>query len=610
MTNETGSAAAPKTAPVPARAARPATAFALLLCLGFVLQGLVFIPYVGIQNDEALFSAALLEPVWIEYKVPILGHMVPVMLMSYLGTLKAWVYAPLFALWPPSPFSLRVPVLAIGAVTIWLFFLLLKETAGRRAALAGAALLAFDTTFLLTTTFDWGPVALQHLLLIAGVLLLVRFHKSGKLVCLGAGFLCLGLGLWDKAIFVWMLGGLGMGALVVFPREVFSRLTWRNLGLAVVCFLIGCGPLVAYNVTHKLKTFRGNARYSAVDVDNKLHLVRLCLEGSSLFGYIVRNEPAPAPGVPTSKLEEWSAALNDFAGEPEAGLTGVAFVLALALLPWLWTTPARKPMLFSLIFLVVTWVQMAFTEGAGGGPHHTTLLWPFPHLLIAVAFAQAAGALRRAAIPVLAVLIAAVCGSNLLMTNRHLTQLVERGAGHVWTDAIFPLAEYLNAASPGRVYVMDWGIFDALRILSGGRLPLEIGGDQISKESMDDEDRRILNEILSATDAVFVGHTEGNEVFEGVSEKMRRAAEAMGRRKQVLKVIHDRHGRPLFEVYRLAPVRTAKVPAYSTTSSVSGPIAFRPLSHFSNCALTSALSTAVPASRIPSATGSVSSNAL
>jgi len=582
MTDETRSAAAPKTAPVPDRAARAAAAFTLLLCLGFVLQGFVLIPYVGVQNDEALFTAALYEPVWIEYKESILGRTVPLMLMSYLGTLKAWLYAPVFALWPPSVFSLRVPVVVIGAVTIWLFFLLLRDISGRRAALAGAALLAFDTTFLLTTTFDWGPVALQHLLLIGGVLLLVRFHRSGKLVCLGAAFLCFGLGMWDKAIFVWMLGGLGVGALVVFPRAVFSRLTWRNLAVAVLCFLIGSAPLIAYNANHQLKTFRGNARYSTAELDKKLHLVRLCLEGSSLLGYVVRNEPAASPGVPPSRLEAWSAALNDFAGEPESGLTGVAFVLALALLPWLWTTPARKPMLFSLVFMVVTWVQMAFTQEAGGGTHHTVLLWPFPQLLIAVAFAQAAGALRPAAVTVLAVLIAAVCGSNLLMTNRHLTQLVERGSGPVWTDAVFPLAEYLSTASPGRVYVMDWGVFDVLRFLGHGQLRLEIGSDQVSKESMDDEDRRILNEIFSATDAVFVGHTEGNEVMEGVSEKMRREAEARGLRKNVLKVIEDRHGRPLFEVYRWTPVKALRVPAYSTTNSVSGPMAFRPLNHFSN----------------------------
>lgn len=564
MTDAIRTATAPKTAsapPVPAPS--PAVWLTLALCLIFVLQGLVFIPYVGVQNDEALFGAAIYQPIGVEYQARILRHMVPTMVMSYIGALKAWTYAVIFAVWPPSPYSLRVPVLLIGAVTIWLFFLLLRDVAGRRAALAGAALLAFDTTFLLTTTFDWGPVAFQHLLLVAAVYFLFRFHRSGGLVWLCCGFFCLGMGLWDKALFVWMLGGLGVAALAVFPRQIRFRLTWRNFGLAAACFLLGCWPLVGYNTARQLKTFRANARYSAAGVDNKLYLVRLSMEGSSLLGYIVREEPAPKPGRPASAIEEWSVALSDATDEPHVAFTGVAFVLALGLLPWLWTTPARKPILFALVFMVVTWVQMGFTQEAGGGTHHTVLLWPFPHLVIAIAFAQATGVLRRAGLAVLATAIAIVCGSNVLVTNQHLAQLIERGAGAIWTDAIYPLAAYLETVPAKRVYIMDWGMFDALRILDQGRLPLAVGSDQVAKESMDDTDRRFLNEMLATSGAVYVGHTDGNEIFNGVSARMKAFAEAAGYHKQALKVIGDRNGRPMFEVYRWVRSTAGRAPATS-----------------------------------------------
>jgi 4-amino-4-deoxy-L-arabinose transferase-like glycosyltransferase len=505
---------------------------------------------VGIQNDEALFGSAIYDPVGVEYQARIFRHMVPTMIMSYIGALKAWTYAVIFALWPPSPYSLRVPVLVAGAATIWLLFLLLRDIAGRRAALAGAALLAFDTTFLLTTTFDWGPVAFQHLLLMAGLYLLFRFYKSGRLVWLGAGFFCFGMGLWDKALFAWMLGGVGVASLVVFPREIRFRLTWRNTGLAAACFLIGCWPLVGYNRATGLKTFRSNARFSTAGVDDKLFVVRASMEGNSLFGYVVRDEPAPQPGRPASTLENWSLKLSDITDEPHLALTGIAFVLALALLPWLWTTPARRPMLFALVLMTVVWAQMTFTQDAGGGTHHAVLLWPFPHVLIAVAFAQAAGAIRRAAVPVLAVVIAIVCGSNFLLTNQHLARLIDRGAGASWTDAIYPLAEYMKTVPAKHVYIMDWGMFDGLRLLNRGRLPLSVGSDQAAKESMDDADRKSVNEMLAAADAVWIGHTEGNEILSGISARMLAFAEAAGYRKQVLKVIADRTGRPMFEVYR------------------------------------------------------------
>lgn len=539
--------------------------FALLFCVLFLLQGLALIPYVGIQNDEALFGMSIYKPLYAEYTARIFGHPVATMIMSYIGALKTWIYAGIFQIWPPSPYSVRVPVLVIGAATIWLFFLLLRDIAGIRAALAGCALLAFDTTFLLTTTFDWGPVALQHLLLVGGVLLAVRFHKSGSLVALGASFFLFGLGLWDKALFVWMLGGLGVATLAVFPRELFRKLTWRAVGVAIACFLVGAGPLVAYNKARRLQTFRANAHWSAADVDKKLYLVRLSLEGGSLLGYLVRDEPAPSPGQPGSALERWSAGLSNATDEPRVGLLGVAFVLALALAPWLWTTPARKLMLFALAFMVVTWLQMAFTQNTGGGTHHTVLLWPFPHLLVAVAFAQATRALRRAGAAVLAVLIAIVCGSNLLVTNQHLAQLVERGPTAVWTDAIYPLADYLQQLPAQRIYVMDWGMFDGLRVLGRGQLPLFVGSEQAAKEKMDDTDRRIVGEMLAAKDTVFLGHTEGNEVFAGVSAHFADAAESAGYRKEVLKVIADRMGRPIFEVYRWVAQSPPQAPPQPTS---------------------------------------------
>ena len=66
--------------------------------------------------------------------------------------------------------TVREPMLLAGVASLWLFFLLLRRIAGDRAALIGCALLACDSLYLLTTCFDWGPVALQHLLLIGGAL--------------------------------------------------------------------------------------------------------------------------------------------------------------------------------------------------------------------------------------------------------------------------------------------------------------------------------------------------------------------------------------------------------------------------------------------------------
>src|SRR5260370_31624470 len=104
----------------------------------------------------------------------------PIMLMSYLGTLKAWLYAPIINVFGTGMPALRDPVLLAGVASVWLFYLFLRRIAGERAAVVGCGLLAVDSLYLLTIFFDLGPVALQHFLLIGGMLLVVQFSHQAS----------------------------------------------------------------------------------------------------------------------------------------------------------------------------------------------------------------------------------------------------------------------------------------------------------------------------------------------------------------------------------------------------------------------------------------------
>ena len=123
---------------------------------------------------------------------------------------------------------------------------LLDSIHGRRAAWLGGLLLATDTTFLLTTCFDWGPVVLQHFLLVSSLIALLNFVRLGTKTALFWGCFLLGLGVWDKVLFLWILGGLAVAVLTVFPRELWMRLTFRNAALAAAGFCLGA-LLLTYN---------------------------------------------------------------------------------------------------------------------------------------------------------------------------------------------------------------------------------------------------------------------------------------------------------------------------------------------------------------------------
>src|SRR5580692_4875630 len=94
----------------------------------FIASAMLFVSRPGIEADEALVANPGIY-YW---------HHIPMMLMSYMGALKAWFYIALFSVVRPGPVSLRTPTVLFGAAAILLFFLLLDRTIGRRAAWIGA----------------------------------------------------------------------------------------------------------------------------------------------------------------------------------------------------------------------------------------------------------------------------------------------------------------------------------------------------------------------------------------------------------------------------------------------------------------------------------------
>src|SRR6266436_9180199 len=117
---------------------------ALWIVLLFILAGLAFIGKAGLHFDAAYELACFYNCSSIAYKTTLFGHAVPVMVIQYLGSLKAWFYLPVLAYLNVTPIVLRVPLLLTAAGSVWLSFALLDRISGRRAAITGALLLATD----------------------------------------------------------------------------------------------------------------------------------------------------------------------------------------------------------------------------------------------------------------------------------------------------------------------------------------------------------------------------------------------------------------------------------------------------------------------------------
>jgi hypothetical protein len=198
----------------------------------------VFLPLPGIQSDEALFTKPFLHGAPIEYAVTLGAARVPVMLLDYIGGLKTWLYWPVFRIWNPGLWSIRLPVCISSVGTVLMFGLLVRGIAGYWVAVGSMVLLATNASFVLTNEFDWGPVAL----LLAGTLgfisLCCAFARTGKITSLGAAFLVAGIMVWYKAIFAFPLAGMLFASLAVFTRQLRRHATVRHIAVAVAAFLI------------------------------------------------------------------------------------------------------------------------------------------------------------------------------------------------------------------------------------------------------------------------------------------------------------------------------------------------------------------------------------
>jgi len=514
----------------------------------FTLLGFVLIPLAGIQDDEALFTVPLFAGGYPPFSLNIFGHHPPLMVFAYTGALKTYFFWPIFKLFAPSPYSLRIPVLLAGSITILGLYYFARKIAGPRAALFAALLLASDPTFLLSNTFDWGPVALQHLLLVAGLCLIV----SGNLLTACFVF---GLALWEKSVFVWSIAGLIAGGLVAYGPAIRGalfregRLDKRRLAYAALAFVIGASPLIAYNIKSGNQTVHTAAHFSLQHLPLKAEELGLALNGDGLFRFLAaeawESNPKDVDSLPANIAES----IHDLSGDHRSSWFAYAAALALLAAPLWWRTPFQKPALFAMVFSAATFACMAVTRDAGEAIHHTVLLWPMPQLFVGVVLTAMplTGAPWRWLPGMLASLLVL---SNLLVINQYIFQLDQYGADGGFTDASYPLSAQLPIAAGDKIYVMDWGLTETLTFLHRGKLSLLPAADPFFTAAPDADERQMIAKLLSDPHGLFLGHVPEREVFTGVHQRLDAAALAAGYRKQMLQVVSDSNGRPVFEIFR------------------------------------------------------------
>ncbi len=529
--------------------------------LTFLVLGCLWSDYPGVHYDETLFVFASYPriPGSSHFQIDFLGRPFTVMLMPYVGGLKGWVYRVILHVAPGSAATLRVPVLLFGAISIFLLYQLARRTLGTVAALVAAWLTATDPTYLFTTRLDWGPVVIQRLCLVLGCFLIVRWHQEKQGRFAFAAFFVFGVGLFVKVSFHWLLVGLGVASLIVFPRELWRGIRTRTLTLAIAGSLLGAYPFLYYRwlqpaaETSLGVTFETNPQKFL----EKYWMLKRSFDGTVLQGWICQLS-AEQVADPPDAVARVLYGLGDFQGRLRPSWFLPALLASFLLLPLSLRSRYGPAILFSLVFCVTAWVQMFVIE-AGGSVHHVVLMYPFPHLFVAatVAFLHegiASRISRRAAAPATVAIAGLLVAGNVASTAHQYGQILRYGSDTVWSDAIYPLSEYLNAQSAAQVVVIDWGIGSQLRFLSNNKMQ-QTGVPNVTGDAA--EATAVLEDWIDKPNILYVAYAS-DEIcpFPRAHELFREMVASRGYELRLERGFADRNGRPIFHVYRLAGAGT------------------------------------------------------
>ncbi|MDG2307681.1 MAG: glycosyltransferase family 39 protein [Candidatus Binatia bacterium] len=426
----------------------------------FLLVGVQGIGRPGLLYDEVLFvNASLggLNETFIHLRV----WGVPVLLMAYIGALKAWLYAPVFWIWGVSPESIRIPALLLFAASLYVNARLASMLFGRFLGLVFLLALATDPALFFASRLDLGPNAMMSLMKALGLLLLFRWIRSPSNRLLAGLLLVLGLGVFDKLNFAWFVIGLATAALT-FSRRLRQGLiagapgSWVLLSVPTAIGLYvavtSVLPLLFhYETGHEQESVLSMARWDYVST-----WAWLTLTGEALR-MILFDQP-PIPAAP------WSGLL---AGLLTASLLTISRrTFEVDEIP-----TSAWPIVLFFVALSTTVLVLILVTPQATRPHYMLALHPDGYFLAVALFAAVAGSVQTSwKRPVASGVIAIATLVVVLNVQRSAEYLDRTRSADAFLDwaspAIYSLAQRVQELDPDVIVSSQWGLHNQLFALA------------------------------------------------------------------------------------------------------------------------------------------------
>ncbi len=395
----------------------------------------------------------------------VFGRPMPTFLQGYIGALKPWMLIPTFEVFGPTLKVLRWTNLGLGLISLLLLMLWTWRLLGQPAALLAGSLLALDPSFFFTSVYDWGPVAPSYICRMAGFLLVLLWWQGCRPVCLFFAGLSFGLGFFGKLDFVVILAGTGLALLITYTKAIITALATARGKLALFCagFLLGGAPMIAnfFNVVRGVLSGESPSRKG--EMVEKLNTAWTMLDGSYFYRLMDQG------GIFTRMFDSAAAVWSPF---------GLVFAMAFLVLAVRVSRGLRRHsferlpafLLASVVLLLAGVLLLPQAVRL----HHWTLVYPFPHLIIAAA---ALGlwhnppmkvTSKRAVRVAVALAIAGVLVGHLLAIQKTQRLIQETGGRGWWSSALDAFAAEVRTRTDLTLVSYDWGFHESLAFLTDG----------------------------------------------------------------------------------------------------------------------------------------------
>lgn len=390
---------------------------------------------------------------------------VPILLMPYLGALKAWIWAPIFRVFGVSPLTIRLPAILIAALTLLIFYVAMRGALGRLWAATVVWIMAVDSVNLFPSRLDWGPTVLMHFLQAAILALWFSYREKPQPWKPAFIFICFALGFFDKFNFIWLISSFVVGILICYPDGISGL--WRSSPRFVRWFtviLVLIASCTMLYLTLPLLLYSGTTVHTVGLQAMRAMWASLLstLSGQAvayfIFGDSKEITPVASYWLIITDLYLALACLFSPASSPQA-------------------RENRKHGFFCLLIAFFIFAQIAITPQAGG-PHHYSMIFPLP--LLAFGFLTkslyvqlATKSLQRLAVLVLGFAAICLCFINVRNTAVYLSRF--RWDSHYnprWSPEIYSLSRYINqhGFEAQAIISVDWGLHNQLHALASKKL--------------------------------------------------------------------------------------------------------------------------------------------